>query len=58
MSQSLFQQSCKACNFVKKGTLTHVFSVEFFDIFRNTYSNKLGKILEFQLGEHVTHYTI
>ena len=54
MSQSLFQQSCKACNFVKKGTLTHVFSVEFFDIFRNTYSNKLGKILEFQLGEHVT----
>ena len=28
---------CQACNFIKKETLTQVFSCEFFEIFINTY---------------------
>ena len=42
MPESLFQQSCRphACNFIKKETLAQVFSGEYCEISKNTFSYK------------------
>ena len=39
MLESLFKQSCRpeTCNFIKKGTLAHVFFCEYCEIVKSTY---------------------
>ena len=40
MLESLFWQSYKACNFIKEDTPTQVFSCEYWEIFKNIFSEE------------------
>ena len=40
LCQSLFLKEPEGCNFIEKEALTQLFSFQFFDIFRNTLSQR------------------
>ena len=40
LPEMLYEKRCLACNFIKKEALAQVFSCEFCEIFKNTYSTE------------------
>ena len=44
MPESLFEQSCRPCNFIKKETLAQVNSFEFFEISKNTVLHRTSPV--------------
>ena len=47
-----FNKGPKACNFVKKGTLAHVFSCEFCEIFKNTFFHRTPLVAASDIQNH------
>ena len=48
LHRSLFFNRPKACNFIKKETLAHLFSCEFCEICKNTFFNRTPPVAAFE----------